>query len=66
MTTAAGVPRNPLRLALVLREFEHEIRFVRPPLAPQKAILGPLARLGRILGYRAEYPYRQDVRHAAF
>jgi quercetin dioxygenase-like cupin family protein len=66
MTTAAGVPRNPLRLALVLREFEHEIRFVRPPLALQKAILGPLARLGRILGYRAEYPYRQDVRHAAF
>ena len=65
MTTAAGVPRNPLRLALVLREFEDEIRFVRPPSAVQRAILGPLAGLGRMLGYQAEYPYRQDVRHAA-
>jgi hypothetical protein len=61
-TTGAGVPRNPFRLALVLREFADEIRFVRPPLAVQKAILGPLARLGRTLGYRAEYTYRQDVR----
>jgi quercetin dioxygenase-like cupin family protein len=59
-TTAAGVPRNPLRLALVLRAFENEIRFVRPPLAVQKAILGPLAAIGRMLGYHAEYPYRHD------
>jgi quercetin dioxygenase-like cupin family protein len=65
MTTAAGVPRNPLRLALVLREFDDELRLVRPPLAVQRAILGPLARLGRMLGYRAEYTYRRDVRHAA-
>jgi quercetin dioxygenase-like cupin family protein len=65
MTTAAGVPRNPLRLALVLREFEDEIRYVRPPLAVQKAILGPLTRLGRMLGYQAEYTDRQGVRHAA-
>jgi quercetin dioxygenase-like cupin family protein len=65
MTTAAGVPRNPLRLALVLREFEDEIRFVRPPLAVQRAILGPLAMLARTLGYRADYTHRQDVRHAA-
>jgi len=57
MTTGAGVPRNPLRLALVLREFEDEILFVRPPLAVQKAILGPLAMLGRLLGFRAEHPY---------
>jgi quercetin dioxygenase-like cupin family protein len=59
-TTAAGVPRNPLRLALVLRAFEKEIRFVRPPMAVQKAVLGPLAAVGRLLGYGAEYPYRDD------
>jgi quercetin dioxygenase-like cupin family protein len=56
-TTAAGVPRNPLQLALVLRHFQDEIQFVRPPLAVQKAILGPLAAIARMLGYRAEYPY---------
>jgi hypothetical protein len=59
-TTAAGVPRNPLRLALVLRAFEKEIRFVRPPMAVQNAVLGPLAAVGRMLGYGAEYPYRDD------
>ena len=64
MTTAAGIPRNPLRLALVLREFEDEIYFVRPPLALQRAILGPLAFIGRRLGYRAEYPYPREARHA--
>lgn len=56
-TTAAGVPRNPLRLALVLRGFRNEIYFVRPPSAVQKLILAPLAAIGRMLGYRAEYPY---------
>jgi quercetin dioxygenase-like cupin family protein len=64
MTIAAGIPRNPLRLALVLREFEDEIYFVRPPLAVQRAILSPLALIGRGLGYRAEYPYQQEARHA--
>lgn len=64
MTTAAGIPRNPLRLALVLREFEDEIHFVRPPLAVQRALLSPLARIGRRLGYRADYPYPPEARHA--
>ena len=63
-TTGAGVPRNPLQLALVLREFENEIYFVRPPLAVQRVILGPLALMGRGLGYRAEYPYHQGARDA--
>ncbi len=56
-TNRAGPPKNPLRLALILREFEEEIYFVRPPLAVQKVILGALARVARLLGYRAEYPY---------
>jgi quercetin dioxygenase-like cupin family protein len=56
-TTRAGVPKNPLQLALILREFEKEIYFVRPPLAIQRVILGALAFVGRLLGYRAEYPY---------
>jgi quercetin dioxygenase-like cupin family protein len=56
MTTASGAPRNPFRLALFLRDFADEIYFVRPPLGIQKVVLGPLAALGRLLGYRAEYP----------
>jgi quercetin dioxygenase-like cupin family protein len=56
-TNKAGVPKNPLRLALVLHHFEEEIYFVRPPLAVQRVIFGALARVGRLLGYRAEYPY---------
>jgi len=58
-TFGLGVPRNPLRLALVLREFEHEIQFVRPPAALQRLILGPLAALGRLAGYQAAYPYNR-------
>jgi hypothetical protein len=52
----AGAPRNPLLLALVLHHFE-EIYFVRPPLAVQRVIFGALARIARLLGYRAEYSY---------
>ncbi len=55
-TTGAGVPRNPLRLALILRHFEEEIHLVRPPLAVQRVVFGALARLGKLIGYRPEYP----------
>lgn len=54
-TTKAGVPKNPLRLALILRHFEDEIYLVRPPLAVQRVIFGTLAKLGALFGYRAEY-----------
>jgi hypothetical protein len=56
-TNKVGAPRNPLLLALVLHHFEEEIYFVRPPLAVQKMIFGALAKVARLLGYRAEYPY---------
>ena len=56
-TTKTGVPKNPLRLALILRHFEEEIYFVRPPVAVQRVIFEALAIVGRLLGYRAEYPY---------
>jgi hypothetical protein len=61
-TTKTGIPKNPLRAALILRHFEDEICFVRPPLAVQRVILGTLAATARLLGYRAEYayPYESD------
>ena len=53
----AGIPRNPLRLALIVHDYEDQIYLARPPLAVQRALFGALASVGRLLGYRAEYPY---------
>ena len=56
-TTRAGIPKNPLQAAVIVRHFEDEIYFVRPPLVLQRLFFGPLAGLGRLLGYRPNYPY---------
>jgi quercetin dioxygenase-like cupin family protein len=53
----AGVPKNPFRLALLIHDYEDELYLASPPLFVQRAIFGPLAFIGRLLGYRAEYPY---------
>jgi quercetin dioxygenase-like cupin family protein len=63
MTNGAGAPKDPLRLALVLRHFEEEIYFTRPPLAIQRVVLGPLAKAAEMLGYQAECPYFPNERH---
>jgi mannose-6-phosphate isomerase-like protein (cupin superfamily) len=52
-----GIPRNPLRLALIVHDYEDQIYLARPPLAMQRVLFGALASVGRLLGYRAEYPY---------
>jgi hypothetical protein len=51
---ADGNP-NFLQLAVIAREFERLGYPTRPPLAVQRALLAPLAVLGRRLGYRARY-----------
>lgn len=56
-TNKAGVPKNPFELALLVHDYEDELYLASPPLLVQRAIFGPLAFLGRRLGYRAEYPY---------
>lgn len=53
-----GVP-NLLRVALIAREYEDEFRLASPPWAAQRLLFGSLAPIGRLLGYRAEYPYSQ-------
>ncbi len=53
----AGIPKNPFRLALLVHDYEDELYLANPPLFVQRAIFGPLAFLGRLLRYRAEYPY---------
>jgi quercetin dioxygenase-like cupin family protein len=65
----AGVPKNPFRLALLINDYEDELYLTSPPLFVQRVLFGPLAFVGRLLGYRAEYPYpsarRGDVSGAA-
>ena len=56
-TNAAGAPKNPLQLALTLRHFKREIHLAKPPLAVQRALLGPLAATASLLGLKPEHPY---------
>ena len=60
-----GVP-NPLRAALIAREYEDVFRLASPPWAIQRLLFGSLALVGRLLGYQAEYPYpRRGVPQAS-
>ena len=54
-TNSKGLP-NLLSMAVILREYRDEIRLARPPAVVQTAVFGPLAVLGRRLGYRGWYP----------
>ncbi len=58
--SSAGIPKNPLRLALIVHDYEDQIYLAQPPLAVQRVLFGSLAAIGRLLGYRAEYPYPYD------
>ena len=46
---------NPLRLAVIFDEFRELGRPPRPSPAVQRALLAPVAALGRAVGYRARY-----------
>lgn len=56
-TNKAGVPKNPLRLALIAHDYEDELYLTQPPLFVQRVLFGVLAKVGRLFGYQAEYPY---------
>jgi mannose-6-phosphate isomerase-like protein (cupin superfamily) len=51
-----GLP-SMLQLAVMVPHFGDEIRLTSPPWFVQRAIFGALAPIGRLLGYRPEYPY---------
>ena len=55
-----GFPSNPFRLALIAHDYKDHIYLAQPPLALQRVLFGALASIGRLLGYRAEYPYPYD------
>lgn len=54
--TAKGLP-SLLQIAVMMPRFGDEIRLASPPWAVQRALFGLLAPVGRMLGYRPEYPY---------
>lgn len=51
-----GLP-NPFQLALIMRMYRNELVLARPPQLVQTLLFGLLAPIGRLLGYKAEYPY---------
>lgn len=51
-----GLP-NLLQIAVLATAFREEILFAGIPLLIQRALFGALAPIGRLLGYRAPYPY---------
>lgn len=51
-----GLP-NLLQLALMMRTFRNELVLTRPPRPVQALLFGVLAPIGRLLGYKGEYPY---------
>lgn len=53
-------PANPLQGAVIVLAYENYL--ARLPITAQKVLFGPLALLGRLLGYRASYPRYSDER----
>jgi quercetin dioxygenase-like cupin family protein len=51
-----GLP-NLLQLAVVLWAYRNELLLARPPRLVQMLFFGLLAFIGKLLGYKAEYPY---------
>lgn len=64
-TNKGGAPGNPLLLALARHEYEDEIYLVGPPLALRRAVFGALAKVARLLGHQAAYPYPYGRRNKA-
>jgi hypothetical protein len=55
-TNRRGLP-NPLQLAVLMREYEDEMRLAKPAFVIQRMLFAPLALIGRALGYRSRYAH---------
>lgn len=53
-TNRRGLP-NLLSLAVIMQEYDEEMRLARPPAAVQRAMFWPFALLGRRVHYRGWY-----------
>jgi quercetin dioxygenase-like cupin family protein len=57
-TNQSGMP-NLFRIAVIGRKYQHEIYLAKPSIATQKILFRSIAWIGRLLGYKADYPYQQ-------
>jgi hypothetical protein len=55
-TNRKGLP-NLLQLAVLMREYEDEMRLAKPPFTIQRMLFAPLAVIGRVFGYRSRYAH---------
>ncbi len=51
-----GLP-NLFQLAVMMRAYQDVLILARPPRPVQTLLFGSLAAVGRVLGYKADYPY---------
>lgn len=56
MDPKTGLP-NLLQIAVLAQAYRKEIAFGGIPVLVQRILFGALAPIGRLLGYRADYPY---------
>ena len=56
MDPKTGLP-NLLQIAVMAQAYRKEIAFGGMPILVQRLLFGVLAPIGRLLGYRASYPY---------
>ena len=56
VSAKTGLP-NIFQLAVMMREYQDVLILARPPRPVQTALFGSLAAAGRLLGYKADYPY---------
>lgn len=56
VSTKTGLP-NPLQMAVTLRAYQDVLILAKPPRPMQTVVFGSLAAVGRLLGYKADYPY---------
>lgn len=56
VSAKTGLP-NPLQMAVVLRAYQDVLVLAQPPRPVQTVLFGSLAAVGRLLGYKPDYPY---------
>lgn len=56
VSAKTGLP-NPLQMAVMLRAYQDVLVLAQPPRLVQTVLFGSLAAVGRLLGYKADYPY---------
>ena len=56
VSAKTGLP-NILQLAVMMRAYQDVLILAKPPRPVQTVLFGSLAAAGRLLGYKADYPY---------